>query len=176
MEYSRIKEEIIDLVNSKREDDYWKFEKSFYSSEIKFLKDILCMANNRVNRDAYIIIGVNPDNYEMTGIEHGEHQIKLYKYIKRLEQIPFFGGIPPRIEWETMFIKGHEILALIIKNSIDTPYSLCETLYEGKKYLYAHHIYARLGNKNIDLTLNAQLKWIEYLWMKRLTANNIYNK
>ena len=55
---------IIDLISQKHEGPYWDFKRQWYDEEHKgnLLHDIICMANNLVNRDAYIIIGVDEEN------------------------------------------------------------------------------------------------------------------
>ena len=57
-------EEIVNLISLRQEGDYWDFKREWYSEKQKssLLHDIICMANNLVNRDAYIIIGIDEEN------------------------------------------------------------------------------------------------------------------
>lgn len=48
---------------NKREGDYWDFKERYHSNKVDLLHDIICMANNRADRDGYIIFGVR-DDYE----------------------------------------------------------------------------------------------------------------
>ena len=52
------KREIMKLINLKKEGEYWDFKREWYSDKkhADLLHDIICMANNRSNRDAYIIL------------------------------------------------------------------------------------------------------------------------
>lgn len=65
-----LKTEIINLIDSQREGAYWDFKQQWYSKEKSsdMLHDIICMANNLENHDAYIIIGVT-DDFELYGVE-----------------------------------------------------------------------------------------------------------
>ena len=55
------REEILKLICLKQEGPYWDFKRQWYEDghEGDMLLDIICMANNLVNHDAYIIIGVD---------------------------------------------------------------------------------------------------------------------
>jgi len=54
-----LKEEIRKLIALKQEGPFWDFKKQWYSSNSKMnlLHDLICVANNLEDRDAYIIIG-----------------------------------------------------------------------------------------------------------------------
>jgi hypothetical protein len=58
-------EEILELINLGQEGGYWDFKKEWYKPDNKgkqdLLHDIICMANNLENRDAYLIIGVDEE-------------------------------------------------------------------------------------------------------------------
>jgi putative abi-alpha protein len=56
--------EVKDLILLKQEGSNWDFKREWYSQDKKadLLHDIICMANNHVNRDSYIIIGVDEEN------------------------------------------------------------------------------------------------------------------
>ena len=55
--------EIKTLIALRQEGAYWDFKREWYGEKHKgdLLKDIICMANNLANRDAYIIIGVDEE-------------------------------------------------------------------------------------------------------------------
>ena len=53
---------IRDLIASEKEGGYWDFKRQWYESNEDLLHDIICMANNLEDRDAYIIIGVDEEN------------------------------------------------------------------------------------------------------------------
>ncbi|MDO4355978.1 MAG: hypothetical protein Q4E13_05660 [Clostridia bacterium] len=51
--------ELVDkLRRTCREDDWWDFKETHYEDRAALLHDIICLANNRANRDAYIILGI----------------------------------------------------------------------------------------------------------------------
>lgn len=45
--------EIENMIATKREDDYWDFKQKHHASKVNLVHDIICMANNRVNRDVW---------------------------------------------------------------------------------------------------------------------------
>ena len=57
-------DEIVSLIDLRQEGSYWDFKREWYGEghEGDLLHDIICMANNLVNRDAYIIIGVDEEH------------------------------------------------------------------------------------------------------------------
>ena len=61
MEDTRIKQ-ILHLISLKQEGAYWDFKKEWHSQKSDLLHDIMCFANNLVNSDCYIIIGVDEEN------------------------------------------------------------------------------------------------------------------
>lgn len=59
-----LKKTITNLISLKQEGAYWDFKRMWYDSDhnMDLLHDIICMSNNLVNRDAYIIIGIDEEN------------------------------------------------------------------------------------------------------------------
>ena len=49
-------EEISELIDLKTEGDYWDFKVQWHENKADLLHDIICMANNLANRNAYLII------------------------------------------------------------------------------------------------------------------------
>lgn len=166
MDYN-LSDEINSLIKSKREGDYWDFKEKYYINKAKLLHDIICMSNNRVDRDAFIIFGIKDDNYEIVGIENDEYRKSQQNIIDLLKSKKFSSGIRPQIEMRTLKKKNHEIDVLIIKNSTDTPYFLIEDYRELGKVVHAYHIYTRVGDTNTDIDKSADINNIEYLWKKR---------
>lgn len=161
--------EIEQLIMSKREDEYWDFKQSHHSNTANLLHDIICMANNKADRDAYIIFGVMDQTGEIIGVERDEQRRNQQELINQLKSKKFAGGVRPRVELRTLLIDKHEIDVLIIMNSMETPYYLTES-YEDKKTkrcVRANHIYTRVGDTNTDIDKSADINDIEYLWKKR---------
>lgn len=162
-----LKEVILKLIDSKREGEYWDFKEKFHSNTADLLHDIICMANNRVDKDAYIIFGVIDKTFELVGVENDENRRNQQHMIDFLKSKKFISGIRPRVEMRTFQIAEHEIDVLIIKNSTQTPYFLAEDFsYNGRK-VRANHIYTRVGDTNTDIDKSADINDIEYLWKKR---------
>lgn len=71
-------DEIERLISLDQEGEYWDFKKEWYGKEKDedLLLDIICMANNLVNRDAYIIIGVDESSdYSINDISADNNRI-----------------------------------------------------------------------------------------------------
>lgn len=162
-----LREEILILIDSKREDDYWDFKQQHHTNKADLLLDIICMANNRVDRDAYIIFGIADKTFEVVGVENDENRKNQQMVIDFLKSKSFVSGIRPRVEMRTLRLANHEVDVLIIKNSTDTPYFLTDRYSDGNKTVRANHIYTRVGDTNTDIDKSADINNIEYLWKKR---------
>lgn len=160
-------DEIKALILSKREDDYWDFKQQHHSNKANLLHDIICMANNRVDRDAYIIFGIADGTFDVVGVENGENRRNQQQMIDFLKSKRFVSGIRPRVELRTLMLAGHEVDVLIIKNSTDTPYFLTDEFNDNGRKVRANHIYTRVGDTNTDIDKSADINNIEYLWKKR---------
>ena len=158
------------LIASKREGEYWDFKEMYHEKKPDLLHDIICMANNRADRDAYIIFGVS-DDYVVKGIEGDVNRKTQQNLIDFLKGKKFGGGIRPTIELHTIVIYGKEVDVLVIKNSTDTPYFLTEDYQYQKRAVRANYIYTRVGDTNTDIDKSADINHIEYLWRKRFLLN-----
>lgn len=146
MEGVDIQYEIEILRSSKREGDYWDFKEKHHVNKANLLHDIICMANNRVDRDAYIIFGISDDTYEIVGVENDENRRNQQHVIDQLKSKKFSSGIRPKIEMRSLNYAEHEIDVLIIKNSTDTPYFLIEDFKDQGRKVWANHISCIPGN------------------------------
>lgn len=167
MRFIDLEDEIKALILSKREDDYWDFKEKHHSNKADLLHDIICMANNRVDRDAYIIFGIADKTFDVVGVENDENRGNQQQMIDFLKSKKFVSGIRPRVEMQTLMLAGHEVDVLIIKNSTDTPYFLTEDFSDNGRKVRANHIYTRVGDTNTDIDKSADINNIEYLWKKR---------
>lgn len=166
---------IKELINSKREDDYWDFKEQWHDNKSDLLHDIICLANNRADRDAYLIFGVRDKTYEIIGIENDLNRKNQQKIIDFLKNIPFVSGIRPSIEVKTIMIENHELDILIVKNSYDTPYFLLKDYSDKGKTVKRYSIYTRVKDTNTPKDSIADINQIEFLWKKRfhLTSSPI---
>lgn len=168
---NNIELEILELIESETEGDYWDFKEYHHDNKANLLHDIICMANNRADRDAYIIFGVRDSDYSIVGVENDQGRRNQQQMIDQLKDKKFAGGIRPTIYLKTLKIQGHEIDVLIIKNSTDTPFYVEEKIQDRGRVVNPYHIYTRVGDTNTDITKNADIDKIEYLWKKRFMLN-----
>lgn len=170
MDNNALADEIALFISSKRESDYWDFKEKYHSNKANLLHDIICMANNRADRDAYIIFGVS-DVYEIKGVEGDENRKTQQNVIDFLKSKKFSGGIRPSVELKPLFIQGKQIDVLIVKNSTDTPFFLTEDYSDQGRIVRANYIYTRVGDSNTEINKSADINHIEYLWKKRFLLN-----
>ena len=169
-------EMVTELIFSKREDDWWDFKEFHYEDKGSMLHDIICLANNRANRDSYLILGVRDKTFEIVGVENDPNRKNQQNIVDFLRTPNFAGHVRPRVEVQTIAIAGHEIDVFIVKNSNDVPYYLIED-YIDKKYksksgkdgkkVMASHIYTRVMDNNTPVDKTADIRDVEYLWKKR---------
>ncbi|OLN31701.1 ATP-binding protein [Desulfosporosinus metallidurans] len=162
--------EIENIILTKREDDYWDFKQAHHANTADLLHDIICMANNRADRDAYIIFGIVDKTGEIVGVETDENRRNQQEIINQLKSKKFAGGVRPKIEMRTLEIQNHEIDVLIINNTLDTPYYLIEDFHDKERkdrVVRANYIYTRVSDTNTDIDKSADHNHVEYLWKKR---------
>ena len=162
-----LKNTIIDLIYSKKEGDYWDFKEKWYDNKADLLHDIICLANNRVSKDAYIIIGVDDKTFHIKGVQKDLNRKNQQNIIDFLKNKKFCGGVRPDIEVRTINIQGDEIDIIVIKNSFDTPYFLLEDYRDKMELVRKYSIYTRVGDTNTPKDSIADINQIEYLWKKR---------
>ena len=165
-----------ELIHSKREDDWWDFKQCHYEDRASMLHDIICLANNRANRDTYLILGVEDNTFNVIGVENDPKRKNQQNIVDFLRLPNFAGQTRPRVEVRTIYFVEHEIDVFIIKNSTDVPYYLIDS-YTDKNYkptppkkgktVQAFHIYTRVMDNNTPIDKNADIHEVEYLWKKR---------
>lgn len=163
--------EIIGLIDSGTEGEYWDFKEFYHDNKANLLHDIICMANNRADRDSYIIFGVRDSDFSIVGVENDLGRRNQQQMIDQLKNKKFAGGIRPTIYLKTLVIQEHEIDVLIIKNSTDTPFYIEDKVQDRGRVVNPYHIYTRVGDTNTDITKSADIDKIEYLWKKRFLLN-----
>ncbi len=159
-------EAILELISLKQEGAYWDFKKEWYEDgkQADLLHDIICMANNLEDRDAYIIIGIDEENeYRVNDMTSAENRKTTQMLVNFLRDKKFIGGIRPRVMVETMQLEVGIIDIIVIKNGYSTPYVLEES-YRG---VNANNIYTRVMDSNTPKNKTAEISHIEYLWKKR---------
>lgn len=162
--------EIEELLALGYEGGYWDFKEDYSDVKEDKLIDIICMANNLCNRDAYIIYGA-ADNGEVIGIENTKaHRATTGELIKFLRARQFAGDNIPNVEVKTLNIQKHEIDVLVVFNSRKTPYYLAKEFnpsHDVNKSVRAGAIYTRTLDMNTPRRETANYAVTEYLWKKR---------
>lgn len=77
-----LKHKIINLIQEKREGSYWDFKAEYHKDKAELLHDIICLSNNLLNQEAYLILGV-ADNGHILGLQviQIENQEELISFI-----------------------------------------------------------------------------------------------
>ena len=161
-----LKEEIIRLISLKQEGGYWDFKRQWYESNKKcdLLHDIICMANNLQNRDAYIIIGVDEENdYSIVDVKNDPMRKKTQMIVDFLKGKKFAGGIRPLVHVDHISLRSGDVDVIVIENSHYTPFYLTDR-FEG---VIANHIYTRVVDSNTPIDKSADINHVEHLWRKR---------
>lgn len=157
---------IASLINLHQEGPYWDFKREWYDDKhvTDLLHDIICMANNMENRDAYIIIGVDEENnYSLRDVSEDPGRRNTEKMVTFLRDKKYAGDIRPIVRVETLLLGGYSIDIIIIQNSTNTPYYLRER-FNG---VCANNIYTRVQDTNTPINASADIHYVEYLWKKR---------
>lgn len=161
-----LKETIEILRSLKQEGGYWDFKKQWYDKNHKqdMLHDIICMANNIENRDAYIIIGIDEENdYFITGVEEDNNRRNTQNLVDFLKDKKFAGDMRPTVCVETIEIDDKLIDVIKVCNSLNTPFYLKERFLQ----LNPNNIYARIQDTNTPVNRSADINIVELLWKKR---------
>ena len=159
-----LRNKIDELISLGQEGGYWDFKKQWYEKKSDLLHDIICMANNLENRDAYIIIGVDEEtDYSFVDVVNDANRRNTQKIVDFLKDKKFVGGIRPVVHVEPLTFGENTIDVIVIENSHNTPFFLAEQ-FEG---IRANHIYTRVMDTNTPIDKSADINHVEYLWRKR---------
>ena len=85
-----LKHKIINLIQEKREGSYWDFKAEYHKDKAELLHDIICLSNNLLNQEAYLILGV-ADNGHILGVAGDSNRkprrINIIYYWKNLLRV-----------------------------------------------------------------------------------------
>lgn len=155
---------ILKLISLRQEGGYWDFKECWHSDHTSLLHDIICLANNLHNRDAYIIIGVRDSDYSIVGTKDDPNKRNTQSIVDFLRTKKFAGENRPTVTVETILsCDGKEINVIVVHNSVLTPFYLTRR-EEG---VSPYHIYTRVQDTNTPRDSNADIAHVEYLWKKR---------
>lgn len=156
--------ELLDLIDIGQEGSYWDYKREWYNAKDDLLHDIICMANNLVNREAYIIIGIDESNdFSMVNVKEDSNRKNTQKLVDFLKDKKFAGDIRPIVKVESFEFPEGTMDVIIIKSDNNTPYFLRER-YKGVE---ANYIYTRIQDTNTPKNSSADIDKVEYLWKKR---------
>ena len=161
-----LRDEIEKLIYSHQEGSYWDFKKEWYGKDKASdqLIDIICMANNLENRDAYIIIGIDEEqDYSVSDVSNDPNRRSTQMLTDFLRSKKFAGDYRPVVTVESLQLPGGLIDVIVVHNSTNTPFFL----KEGHKPLNPNNIYVRLQDSNTPCDRSADFHHVEYLWKKR---------
>jgi len=162
--------EIKDLISLKTEGGYWDFKRSWPQDDVSLLHDIICFSNNLENRDCYIIIGVDENNdFSYYPLDNDIYRKNNNELVNFLRDKKFTGGIRPTVILKHLEINGNNLDVIIVKNTLNTPYTLDVDFPDNKnnKKIRARYVYTRINDSNTPKDKNADLDKVEYLWRKR---------
>lgn len=165
-EMSNLNNKILTLIEMKREGSYWDYKEKYHSNNAKFIHDIICLANNLDNKDAYLIFGVS-DNGEVKGISGDENRKNQADIVDMLRNQKFAGRVPPFVKLETILYSDKEIDVLVIFKSNQVPYYLEEQFTRDKSKILPGVIYTRRQDSNTPIDGIASIYEIEHLWRRR---------
>lgn len=159
--------EVKTLIDMHQEGPYWDFKREWYSDnkDGEMLIDIICMANNLVDRDAYIIIGVDEENdFAIQDVSQDSNRRNTQNLTDFIRGKKFAGDFRPVVTVEALHLDEGVVDVIVVHNSTNTPYYLKE-MYKG---LFPNNIYVRLRDSNTPINKSADYHHVEYLWKKRL--------
>ena len=158
--------EIKTLIALRQEGAYWDFKREWYGEKHKgdLLKDIICMANNLANRDAYIIIGVDEEqDYSIRDVCDDPNRRNTQMMVTFLRDKKFAGDYRPVVQVESIALEAGMIDVIIVRNSTNTPFYLKDKF----EMVRPNHIYTRVQDSNTSSDSSADIQHVEYLWKKR---------
>lgn len=164
---------IKELIDKKREGQYWDYKREWHCNKATLLRDIICLANTSHQGNRYLIIGVD-DSGEIIGIEN-ETQVdssvcKRYKQnqlIDFLSKSNFSNDNVPEIDLKTLIIQDKLIDVIIIYNRLQKPYYLTSDYRDKGEYIKGNYIYSRKGEVNTPKDRQCSEYEIEYMWRER---------
>ena len=174
-----LKNIILELISTEQEGGYWDFKREWHKNKADLLLDIICLANNLEDRDAYLIFGVDDKTHKIIGVKKDDKNKinNTNELINFLRDRKFVGGVRPTVRMEDLDLgQGRNVTVLIIENSSNVPFMLQEDYsFETskpnkksyKKTICAGKIYTRVQDQNTPNDRAADIDKQEKLWRKR---------
>ena len=161
-------ETISELIETKREGQYWDFKQEHHDNKADLLHDIICLANSLHKGEKYFIYGVSDpaEGCEVKGLNNQKRRTQA-DIIDFIRSKPFAGDIRPEVELRTVYIQENEVDILIIFDRPQKPYYLRQDYRDKDKNLHANYIYTRNIDTNTPIDKSADLLFIELMWRER---------
>lgn len=166
----KLESEILELIATKRESDYWDFKREPHNNKASLLHDILCLSNSLHKGKRYIIFGVTDpkEGTEIKGLtEEQANRKSQVEIIDFLRKKPFAGDSRPEIELHTIELNKAEIDVLVIFDNPNKPYYLTQDYRDKDKNVKANYIYTRTNDTNTPIDKSADVGVIEKMWRQR---------
>ena len=168
-----IEEIVRELFYQEIEGEYWDFKEKpyFYEGQSEkdknkkkgdLLHDVICMANNMSNHDAYIIMGISDKPVEITGVKQFTKKWTQESYQDFLQNLSWAGDCVPSVELRS--INNGNLEVLVVRKSTKVPFYLTKRYNKVKE----NQIYVRKGVKNTAIDSQANIDDIEKLFKFRL--------
>ena len=172
-----LRELILYLIETKREDNYWDFKQEWHNNNADLLHDIICLANAEHSGDRYLIIGItDPPECEIVGIEADVNRKDQAKLIDFLSKMPFSGDLRPNVSLKTVIFPQGSVDIIVVFDEKHKPFTLKEIKTITSKYpsgsdnnksLYPGAIYTRVMDKNTASDRTADIYFVERMWRER---------
>ncbi|TDR33102.1 AlbA family DNA-binding domain-containing protein [Hydromonas duriensis] len=165
-----LQDTIKELINSKKEGQYWDFKESHHANNAELIHDIICLANTEHQGDRFLIYGVN-NSGEVIGVPSKNRKTQA-QLIDTFRAQSFSDQLYPDISLKSIKYDDKEIDVLTIKNQPHKPYYITKDITEPKQpskqvVIRAHHIYSRVMDSNTPQNSSANSKQIEQMWRER---------
>jgi hypothetical protein len=160
--------EIVELIVSKREGDYWDFKEKAHDNNASLLHDILCLANTVNKKNKYLILGVSDpkEDCKIVGLDntHRKSQAELIDFLRSKN---FAADNRPEVEVKQLRLADKTIDVILIYDKPQKPYYLNEDFRVNDKLVRANHIYTRVLDTNTPIDKSADQIKIQEMWRER---------
>ena len=152
------------LIETRKEGDYWDFKSEPHEKTGDLIKDIICLANTpRHTGDRYIIYGVD-NTGSVVGLQSDARRTQA-DIVNTLSNAGFAGGAD--IYLQQIGLEGHRLEVLVIKERPEKPYYLQKKYEKDGVRLYAGTVYARVRDSNTPGDQVASAHDIDRMWRQR---------
>lgn len=163
---------ISSLIRGKHEGSYWDFKLKWHDSNAELMHDIICLANNSEGVRAYLIFGIEDENYEIVGIEeHPENQKNTQQLVDTLHNANWATTFPT-VKVSSIILSGKSLDVITIDpDDHAIPYYLSKDFGKGKQTVRAGAIYSRNQDVNTARDETSTPLATEQLWRRHFALD-----